>query len=311
MLFTAMGFLWTGSQIPLYLYGGIIEAIERDVGGKDRYVWILLAYLIPLASITPFVGPLSDLVGRKNLALGAVGSMIIGCIVNAVAKDMDTFIGGMCFLGLGAGVLELTSLAVVGESSPTQKRGMYVGCIIVTIVPYCPSVLYAQLVASVASWRWISLWIGLWNLIGGVLMLVYYWPPARVNSLGLNKLELAKRIDVTGGILSTGGLTLFLMALTWGGDQYTWKSAHVIVTLCIGLVLIACWVVWEIFFVRHPMFPRRLGANKRILTLILIITFVSGGNFFGVLIFWPEEYFTTYANYADPVSVGLGSLPVG
>lgn len=61
MIFVAMGFLWTASQIPLYLYGGVVPIISSELNGGAKYVWLLLAYTIPLASITPFVGPLADL----------------------------------------------------------------------------------------------------------------------------------------------------------------------------------------------------------------------------------------------------------
>lgn len=306
-----MGFLWTGSQIPVYLYGGIIPYIELDIGGSDRYAWLLLAYLIPLASITPFVGPLADMFGRRILALVAVGFMVLGCIINSTAHEMNVFIGGMVFLGVGAGILELISLAVVGESAPTQKRGLYVGLIILTIVPYCPSVLWAQLVTHYGSWRWIGLWCAGWNLVGGILTAFFYWPPKRRNAKGLTRWDMAKRIDVTGGITSTAALTLFLMGLTWAGYQYPWGSPHVIASLVIGGVFFFIWIIWEVYFVKHPMFPRRLGCNPKELTLILLITFVSGANFFAVLIFWPTQYFVTWANYSNPISEGRGSLPVG
>ncbi|KAF2157629.1 MFS drug efflux pump [Myriangium duriaei CBS 260.36] len=311
MLFIAMGFLWTGSQIPVYLHGGIIPEIEADIGGSDRYVWLLLAYLIPLASVTPFVGPMADLFGRKTIAMVGVSFMVIASIVNATAQTMNTFIGGMTFFGVGAGILELTSLAVVGESAPSKKRGLYIGCIILTIIPYVPSVLYANLITSVSSWRWIELWCGGWNLVGGIMTFVFYWPPPRSNAEGLSRWQIFKRMDVTGGISSTAGLTLFLMALTWAGNQYSWTSPHVLATLVLGICFLIFWVIWEVFLVHYPMFPRRLGANPRILTTILIITFVSGANFFSVLVFWPSQYFVTYANYADPISIGVGSLPVG
>ena len=54
MALVAMGFLWCGSQIPLYLFGTVIPIIMGDIGGADRYVWILLGTLMPLASVTPF-----------------------------------------------------------------------------------------------------------------------------------------------------------------------------------------------------------------------------------------------------------------
>lgn len=311
MLFLAMAFLWIASQIPLFLFGGIIPQIEEEIGGADRYVWLSLGYLIPFASVTPFAGPLSDLFGRKSIALFAATCVVIGSIVVSTAKIMNVFIGGMVLSGVGAGILELTALAVVAESAPTKKRGIYIGLIVLSIIPYCPSTLYAQLVAAHASWRWIGLWTGLWAFVGLVLTALFYCPPRRANRSGLTKKQILKRIDITGGVLSTGGITLFLAGLTWAGNQYPWTSAHVLAPIVIGAVLVIAFGVWEIWLVKYPMFPRQLGQNPRALTAILIITFVSGANFFALLVFWPVQYFVQYATFRDPVSVGIGSLPVG
>ena len=69
--------------------------------------------------------------------------------------------------------------------------------------------------------------------------------------------------------------------------------------------------LWEWKGAKFPMFPARLGEkNPRVLTILLIITFVSGANFFAVLIFWPTQYQNVYAQ-DSPVSQGIGSLPVG
>lgn len=89
MIFVAMGFLWCGSQIVLYLVGGIISQITGELGGGDRYVWIALGNLIPLACITPFVGGLTDLFGRKNVALLSALLGMIGGIVCATTHNMN------------------------------------------------------------------------------------------------------------------------------------------------------------------------------------------------------------------------------
>ena len=57
------------------------------------------------------------------------------------------------------------------------------------------------------------------------------------------------------------------------------------------------------------MFPARLKQNPRILILTLIITFISGANFFSVLLFWPTQAFNVYGQ--DPVGVGIRGLPIG
>lgn len=57
------------------------------------------------------------------------------------------------------------------------------------------------------------------------------------------------------------------------------------------------------------MFPKRLRQEPRILALTLVITFISGANFFSILMFWPTQAYNVYGH--DPVGVGLRGLPVG
>ena len=57
------------------------------------------------------------------------------------------------------------------------------------------------------------------------------------------------------------------------------------------------------------MFPARLKQSPRILILTLIITFISGANFFSVLLFWPTQAFNVYGQ--DPVGVGIRGIPIG
>lgn len=57
------------------------------------------------------------------------------------------------------------------------------------------------------------------------------------------------------------------------------------------------------------MFPSRLKKDPRILALTLIITFISGANFFSVLLFWPTQAFNVYGH--DPIGVGVRGIPIG
>jgi hypothetical protein len=67
--------------------------------------------------------------------------------------------------------------------------------------------------------------------------------------------------------------------------------------------------IWEAYGAKYPMFPRRLQQDPRVLSLTLLITWISGANFFSVLMFWPTEAYNVYDH--DPVGVGLRGLPVG
>ncbi|OCK84723.1 MFS multidrug transporter-like protein [Lepidopterella palustris CBS 459.81] len=309
MSLVAMAFLWTGSQIPVYLFGGIPPYIYRDIGGADRWIWFVLANLLSLAAVCPFVGSMSDLIGRRYVALIGASFIVLGMIVCSTAHSMNTFICGMTFAGVGAGINELTALAATSELAPTRKRGKYVAILVFTIIPFCPSVLWSQLIAYHSTWRYCGLLAGLWAFIGLVLTAIFYFPPPRVNSQGLSNREILAQIDYVGGVLSISGMLLFMMGMQWGGYQYKWHTAHVLAPLILGALLLVAFVVWENFFAPYPMFPKRLLQAPRILALTLIITFISGANFFSILMFWPTQAFNVYGH--DPIGVGLRGLPVG
>ena len=149
----------------------------------------------------------------------------------------DDITGGMTLAGIGAGILELTALAVTSELAPTRKRGKYVAILIFTIIPFCPSVLWGQLIASSSGWRYCGILCGVWNAVGLVMTAIFYHPPPRVNSLGMTKMETIRRIDFVGGLLSVSGIILFMagdhinmlfcwsyltnasIGLQWGGYQ--------------------------------------------------------------------------------------------
>ncbi|KAM0817259.1 putative Major facilitator superfamily (MFS) profile domain-containing protein [Seiridium cardinale] len=309
MALVAQAFLWTGSQIPIYLFGGIPPYIYRDLGGSDRWVWFVLANLLSLAGVCPFVGSMSDLLGRRYVALMGASFIVLGMIICSTAQTMNVFIGGMVFAGIGAGINELTALAATSELAPTSKRGLYVGALIFTIVPFCPSVLWGQLIAYYSSWRYVGLLCALWAFVGLVLTAIFYFPPPRVNSEGLSKREVLKRIDYVGGLTSISGMILFMAGMQWGGYQYSWSSAHVLAPLILGAVLLVVFAIWEAKFAPYPMFPRRLNQAPSVLIWTLVITFISGANFFSILMFWPVQAFNVYGH--DPVQVGIRGIPVG
>jgi MFS family permease len=270
-----------------------------------------LGYLFALGAICPFVGSLSDLFGRRYVALGGAGLLIIGNIVTSTAHDMNTFIAGMALNGAGAGLNELTALAVTSELAPTNKRGTYVAVLIFTILPFCPSVLWAQLIAGygVGHWRYVGLLCGVWAFIGFTLVAIFYFPPPRANITGLTRKETIKRIDFVGGFLSIAGLILFTAGVQWGGYQYPWTSAHALVPLILGAFLFLCFCLYEWKVAKYPMFPRAIMKEPRLLLLTLWITFVSGMNFFSIILFWPTQSYNVYGQ--DPKQVGVRNLALG
>lgn len=134
-------------------------------------------------------------------------------------RRLTSIIAGMALAGAGAGVNELTALAATSEMAPTRKRGVYVAVLIFTIVPFCPSVLWAQLIAYYSNWRYVGAFCGAWNGFGLLTTIFFYFPPPRANTLGLTRRQIIERVDFMGGFLSIAGLIIFLAGLQWGGYQ--------------------------------------------------------------------------------------------
>lgn len=161
----------------------------------------------------------------------------------------------MAIAGAGAGINELTALAATSEMAPTRKRGVYVAVLIFSIVPFCPSVLYAQLIAYYSDWRYVGAFCGAWNGFGLLVTIFFYFPPPRDNSLGLSRKEIISRVDFVGGFLSITGLIVFLAGMQWGGYMVRWvlfSANHIAKTNppIVSLVFCSCSCAFD-----HWIFP--------------------------------------------------------
>ena len=59
-------------------------------------------------------------------------------------------------------------------------------------------------------------------------------------------------IDSSGYLLVIGGTASVILALTWGGLQFPWRSAQVLVSLIVGFSAIIAFFVVERYWSREP-----------------------------------------------------------
>lgn len=123
----------------------------------------------------------------------------------------------MAISGVGAGINELTSIAGTAEIAPTSQRGVYIAALIMTILPWCPSVMWGQLIAANTHWRYVGVLVIVYTAVGLLTAFFFYKPPPRVNSASLSKKETIARIDVIGGLSSITGIILLVAGILWGG----------------------------------------------------------------------------------------------
>lgn len=127
--------------------------------------------------------------------------------------------------GIGAGLNELIALSGTAELVPVRKRGTYVGLLVFTILPFCPSALWAQLISKGSSWRYVGILVTVWNFIGLVLLMFCYKDPAR-HRVQRKKMEILREVDFVGGFLSTFGVLCFMMGEQWGAKQVRFSSSY-------------------------------------------------------------------------------------
>jgi hypothetical protein len=112
----------------------------------------------------------------------------------------------------------LIALAGTAELVPVAKRGTYVGAVVFTILPFCPSVVYAQLIAEASSWRHNGILVGIWNFLGLAFVWFFYKDPPKPAD-ALPPREILRQVDYIGGMLSIGGVLCFMMGMQWGAEQ--------------------------------------------------------------------------------------------
>src|SRR3954462_6059275 len=96
---------------------------------------------------------------------------------------------------------------------------------------------------QVASWHWIFLI----NVPIGVIAAVYAF-----RALPSDSPTPSESLDLTGVLLMSPGLALFLYGVSSIPGEGTFNSPKVYVTMAVGLVLMASFV-WHTFRVNHPL----------------------------------------------------------
>lgn len=120
------------------------------------------------------------------------------------------------------------------------------------------------------------------GLIFGVISLVgtllTYFPPSRPQyDYGTTRWQEFVQLDFLGLFLYTGGLTTFLVGLTWAGQPgHPWKSASVIAPIIIGFCTLMACFAYDFTIASRPLFPLPVFKQVREFTVLLGIVFVAG-----------------------------------
>ncbi|GAB3626387.1 Multidrug resistance protein 3 [Pandoraea terrae] len=249
-----------------------LPTIARDLGNFDAVSWVVTAYLLSSTAITPIVGKLSDLFGRRGIIAISVAVFLVGSILCAIAPTMLALIVARGVQGLGGGGLIALSNTVIADIVSPRERGRYQGYISgMFAVSGVLGPVTGGVFTEYLNWTlifWINLPLG--------LLAIYLSDRALKH---LPRRQGRPRIDYAGSLLLIVATVCLLLALTWGGHRYAWVSAEIAGLLAAAVVVTGLFLLRQrtaaepllpLALLRHPVF--RMTSTMAVLVMMVNIS---------------------------------------
>ena len=254
--------------------------------------WVVLSYLLTLATLLLSIGRWADIVGKKSIYLVgmlifSLGSFLCGISMSIhwlIAFRVIQAIGGAMMISLGAGIIT--------EAFPLEERGKALGIIgsIVSIgIITGPSL--GGIIIDIISWNWIF-FVNLPIGILGIVM-VYRFIPS-------SKMKKDQHFDFYGAATLFISLISFLLALTLG-QRIGFSHALIILLFAIWALFFILFLLIE-FRIDQPMVDMHLFQNH-LFSLNLFTGFILFVCLGGTIILMPF-YLQNVLGY-PPRQVGL------
>lgn len=291
-----------GSAFLVFLDTTIVNISFPSIGrefapaGISELVWVLDAYFVALAAAIVPAGLWADRLGRKRFFVAGVIIFLIASIACGVAPTWQTLVGARVLQALGGAVMVSTSLALILQLFPNEKRATAVGLWgAAAAVAAATGPPLGGFLVEYLDWRWIffvNIPIGLFVLYGA-------------RRLTESRDEHATgRPDNLGAVEVAAALGVAALALTrvpeWG-----WGSAGFIG--CVAASVLLTMHVW-IRSKTHPepVFDHEMIA-KRSFAAGTAGTALFATAFFAILLA-NVLFLTTIWGYSE-ITAGLAILP--
>ncbi|RIN40301.1 DHA2 family efflux MFS transporter permease subunit [Staphylococcus succinus] len=258
--------------------------------------WLMTGFMLVNGILIPISAYLFNKYSYRKLFLVAMTLFTLGSLVCGLSGSFTMMMAGRVLQAIGAGVLMPLGTNVFMTIFPPEKRGAAMGTLGIAMI-LAPAIGPTLSGYIVENYHWNVMFYGMF-IIGLVsLAIAYIW--FRVYQVTTNP-----KADVPGIIFSTIGFGALLYGFSEAGNN-TWTSPIVVISLILGVIFIAAFVIRELTM-RVPMLSMEVLKYSGF-TLTTVINMIVTMSLFGGMILLPL-YLQNLRGFS-PIQSGLLLLP--
>lgn len=267
-VFTVLAVIVLFTEVAPLQYTMVSAALQKisptfpTVGAN--LTWAIIVFGLVGASISPLIGKMADIWGKKRMFLVCGLFFLAGCVICALTSSWALFLVGR---GLQAVAIATAVIAygLIRDLLPRQYVPLGIG---ITSTGLGFSALVAPLLGGwlVDNYSWRAIF---WFLFGyTVVMFPLVWA-----IVPESKLRVREKLDFVGAALLAVGVGLVLVYIDKGHD-WGWAKPSSLAWLLGGLLLIAAFVAVE-FRASQPIMDMKLLFNPKVSMTLFVALFAS------------------------------------
>jgi EmrB/QacA subfamily drug resistance transporter len=268
---------------------------------QNTATWVLTAYLLSASIMTPILGRVGDMMGKKHVFVATLVALAAGSLLAALATSITVMIIARVIQGIAGGMVPV-AFGIIRDEFPAERVAGAVGALAaLTAVGAGLGIVLAGPIVDALNYRWLF-WLPMILTLAAAACAILLVPESPLRTPG--------RISWLPAVLLSAWLVALLVALseapTWG-----WGSGRVIGLLAGAVVVAAGWVLAELR-AATPLIDMQMMRRTAVWTNNLVALLIGLG-MYATFAFLPEFVQTPpVAGYGFGASItrsGLMLLP--
>jgi MFS family permease len=232
--------------------------------------WVLTANLLAAAVLTPVLGRLGDVYGKRPVMIGILAVVLLGTLIALVTSSLPVLIIARVLQGASYGLFPL-SMGVLREEIPAEKLTMAMSIVSATLgAGGVVGLLATGLLTRGGADYHRPFWLGL-VITASALVLLVIALPKRAPVVG------STSVDWLGAGILGLGLVLLLLPISQG-HAWGWGSIRTLGSFVGSAVVLTGWILLE-RRLKQPLVRPALLARRSVVMPNVAAFFVGFGLF--------------------------------